>query len=386
MDSIWAYVPGQSLSPFVSISSSWSPLSLNEVSARHIFSPLSIDQKKKRFQSSNSLIACSTVLSSLQQLPTERDEVNLKPRASFGHILPSIYALLNSDDEEPVAMKVDNVAPVEDNASDDAPVEDTTSDDAPVAGGSPSDRCTSSAAKLMSSCVPAEAAAPVVGEVQPVQDGATADSIVQMVAKREWFDDIIEKVMTARSTSHTNAVCIMVDALSDDAVHGILMHFGTSLLSMCQIADANARGKRLGTRAVHKRYANSIDFSAQLNKWTDEQIARFFELFGVSIVRLDIAKVNRPELVLEHIVAKCATSTGTDIDQVRAFFTYLISLDITDITEGLDIFRFFNDRPTLMCVTTHNRYRQVTCVERSRAAFGEAILGAVQRIRPTMHI
>lgn len=221
----------------------------------------------------NSLIACKLYifLSSLQHLANERNEVNFKPRPSFGHIVSSSYALTNSGDQEPaepriepVVMAAGKLAPTQDTAPSDASINDVSCKDEYVSCGDESG---------------------IDGEAQPAEDGLTDDSIALMGDLGLPFEVIIRKVVTARFTSYMNAVSIMIDVLSDAAIYDILLQPGTSLLAMCRIADTNARAQCLAALAFRIKYADRSDIREEISAWKKTQIARFYELFGESMAQ-----------------------------------------------------------------------------------------------------
>lgn len=327
------------------------------------------------------------VLTLLQPLPTDWDEANIKPRESFGHILPSLYALLDSDDQEPaepahpaepqaepVTIEDDNLVPIEDAASgdasftdgspwsgDDDSLTDSCGSDASCSGGSGSDGswsdddAPSDAESLLNDELDA-------AEVEPAQPAQPAERIVPLADVSLSIDDIIRHIVKTKFTSYMNAVRILVDTIGDHAVFDILMRPSTSLLSMCQIADTGRNAQWLATRAFYNKHADGLDAGEELNAWDDKQIARLFELFGALMVRLDVTEANRPDLVLGHILARCvnlvelhcAITTDTDIDRARPFFSCLRRLDITDFSSGLEDYRLLSANASTESLTIKN--------------------------------
>lgn len=266
-------------------------------------------------------------------------------------MLPSSHALLDAEDVEP------EIEPVPMEAGNLVPIEDTAPSDASATGDfSSEDDASSDDESLID---PAEDDDRFGGVDRLVGDGATADRIAPMEDGAVPIDAIIRSIVKTRFTSFMNFVHLMVDGLSDDAVHAMLMRPNMSILSICQIADVGPRAERLAARAFRTKYADHFVFGEELNKWNGNQIARFFKLFGESMVRLDATAANRPDIVLQHIAAKCtnlielqcAITTRTNIDQLRPFFSRLQTLNITDLSIGLGDFRLFNANASLESLT-----------------------------------
>lgn len=343
------------ISPVLSIPSVWSPLSLHEVSS------------------------------------TAWDEANIRPRESFAHILPSLNALLDSDDQgpadaagpqlEPVTIEGDNLVPVEDTASGDASFTDGSpwsggddsswrgDDDSLTLSCSSDDSC-SDGSGSDGSCSDDDAPSddqslmndePVAAEAEPAQP---AERIVPLEVVSLSTGDIIRHIVKTKFTSYTNAVRLFVDSIGDrwDILLDILMRPSTSLLIMCQIADTGRNAQSLAERAFCSKHADRLDIGEKLNAWDDKQIARLFELFGARMVRLDVTEANRPDLVLGHILAKCvnlvelhcAITTDTDIDRARPFFSRLRTLAVTDFSRGQEDYRLLSANAATESLTIKN--------------------------------
>lgn len=164
------------------------------------------------------------------------------------------------------------------------------------------------------------------------------------------FDVIVQAMTRTQFISYIVAVRKAVNALTDDGIRNALTLPGTSLLTMCQIAGTCERAKNVTIPIFNAKYADCTDFTDDLNEWNSSQVKRFFELFGPSMVSLDVCGAYRPGLVLGHIAANCINLTelrciiapGVNADKVRPLFSRLRKLNIVDGAGGMENFILLN--------------------------------------------